>query len=86
MKAIMQRRHVVRPIDYESIELMARVEVDSSNADDKDYFKGELSATAALLSEDLDVLLDADIDRTLRLNSQHPHIDETHLWVFYEKD
>ena len=84
MKVIMQRRHLVRPEDYESIELLARVEVDSESEDDKDYFAKDLKETADMLSEDIDVLLDTDVDRTLRLGSTY--INDTHLWVFYEKE
>jgi hypothetical protein len=37
-----------------------------------------------MLSEDLDLLLDSDVDRALRSDGEH--INKTHLWVFYEKD
>jgi hypothetical protein len=83
MKVTMQRRHVVRPENYESVELVARVEVDSESETDKEYFEGSLEETAGLLSENLDILLDPDVDRTLRSDGQH--IEETHLWAFYEK-
>ena len=84
MKLIMQRRHVIRPEDYESVELMARVEIDSENENDAEYFKGDLKDAGDLMSEDLDALLDTDVDRTLRLDGQH--IRDTHLWVFYDRD
>lgn len=80
----MQRRHVVRPVEYEAIELMARVEVDSDNEDDAQYFAEDLKATGQMLSEDIDILLDSDVDRALRSDGEH--INETHLWVFYEKE
>lgn len=84
MKIAVQRRHVIRPANYESVELLARVEIDTENKDDAEYFEGDLKQTGAMLSEDIDVLLDSDVDRTLRLDGQH--IDETHLWAFYEKE
>jgi hypothetical protein len=84
MKVIFQRRHVVRPENYESVELIARFEIDSDNEQDAEYFEGNLRTTGNMLSEDADMLLDADVDRTLRLDGQH--IDDTHLWAFYEKD
>lgn len=84
MKIAVQRRHVVRPENYEAVELIARVEVDTDNEDDAEYFEGDLKKTGEMLSEDIDVLLDSDVDRTLRLDGQH--IDETHLWAFYEKE
>lgn len=84
MKVTYQRRHVVRPENYEVVELIARFEIDSDNEQDAEYFEGSLKKTGAMLSEDADALLDADVDRTLRLDGQH--IDDTHLWAFYEKD
>ena len=83
----MQRRHVIRPENYESVELMARVELDSeSEADDSEYFSKarDLQALGEMLSEDIDSILDTDVDRTLRLDGQH--IQDTHLWVFYGRD
>jgi hypothetical protein len=83
----MQRRHVIRPENYESVELMARVELDSeSEADDSEYFSKarDLQALGEMLSEDIDNILDTDVDRTLRLDGQH--IQDTHLWVFYGRD
>lgn len=84
MKIAVQRRHVIRPANYESVELLARLEIDTENSDDSEYFEGDLKKAGAMLSEDIDVLLDADVDRALRLDGEH--IDETHLWVFYEKE
>lgn len=84
MKVIYQRRHVIRPEDYESVELLSRVEVDSDNEQDREYFEGDLKETGDLLSEAVDFLLDTDVDRTLRLDGQH--IQDTHLWVFYGRD
>jgi hypothetical protein len=84
MKVIFQRRHVVRPENYESVELMARFEIDSDNEQDAEYFEGNLRKTGNMLSEDADMLLDSDVDRTLRLDGQH--IEDTHLWAFYEKE
>lgn len=84
MKVIFQRRHVVRPANYESIELIARFEVDSDNEEDADYFEGDFEQTGALLSEDADALLDTDVDRALRLDGEH--VDDMHLWVYYKKD
>lgn len=84
MKVVYQRRHVVRPENYESIELIARFEVDSDNEQDAEYFEGNLQQTGELLSEDADALLDTDVDRALRLDGQH--VDDMHLWAFYKKD
>jgi hypothetical protein len=84
VKVVAQRRHVIRPENYESVELLARIEIDSDNAEDAEYFKGDLKQTGELLSEDMDNLLDTDVDRTLRLDGQH--INDTHLWVFYGRD
>jgi hypothetical protein len=84
MKVIMQRRHLVRPENYESVELLARIEIDSENDHDKAYFEGDLGDTGKALDEDMDFLLDSQVDRVLRLDGQH--IQDTHLWVFYGRD
>jgi hypothetical protein len=84
MKVIFQRRHVIRPENYESLELVGRFEIDSDNEEDSEYFDKSIREIGRMLSEDADDLLDADVDRALRLEGQH--IQDTHLWVFYEKD
>lgn len=84
MKVIFERKHTVRPADYEAVSLIARLEIDSDNEEDAAYFEGDLRDTGDMLSQDIDALLDADVDRTLRLDGNT--IEESHLWSFYGRD
>lgn len=80
----MRRSHTVRPENYESVVLTAQVEIDPDSEQDAE-FKGKNPAWIGdELSSRLDDLLDSDVKRTLRLDGQH--IEETHLWVFYDYD
>lgn len=85
MKILYRRTHTVRPVNYESLGLVAQVEVDTDNDTDSDLWEGfEPNEIGENLSEYVDQLLDADVDRTLRLDGEH--INDTHLWVFYGRD
>lgn len=83
MKITMQRKHTVRPADYESVLLTAQIEIDLASEADAEYKDMEFEEISGAMSEALDLLLDTDVDRTLRLDGQH--IENTHLWAFYEK-
>lgn len=85
MKIIMRRQHTVRPADYESVVLTAQCEIDLDSESDREEYEGlAADEVGKELSQVLDALLDSDVDRTLRLDSKY--IEDTHLWVFYEKD
>jgi hypothetical protein len=85
MKIFVRRTHTIRPANYESVQLQAGAEIDTENEADAEYFAaGDMKDIGEMLSEDLDLLLDSDVDRALRSDGEH--INKTHLWVFYEKD
>ena len=81
MKITMRRRHVVRPSDYESLELTATVEVDLESEMDADFREMTDTEIGEALGLAMDDLLDKEVDRTLRLDGEH--INDTHLWSFY---
>ncbi len=83
MKITMERRHTVRPENYEAIHLVARIELDLDSETDAEYKDMEFEEIGDSLSEAIDLLLDTDVDRALRSDGQH--IQDTHLWAFYEK-
>lgn len=81
----MRRQHTVRPTEYESVVLTAQCEIDLDSDNDREEYEGLApDEIGASLSQHLDSLLDTDVDRTLRLDGKY--IEDTHLWVFYEKD
>ena len=84
MKITMERRHTVRPENYESVSLVSRIEIDLDSEADAEYKDMEFEEIGESMSEAMDLLLDTDVDRTLRLDGQH--IQDTHLWVFYDKE
>jgi hypothetical protein len=86
VKILVSRTHTVRPANYESVVLRASVEIDTENKADEEFADPDMTYTdvGESLSAALDELLDTDVDRTLRLGGEH--IEETHLWDFYEKE
>lgn len=83
MKIILERSHTVRPENYEAIHLKAHVELDLDSETDAEYRDMEFDEIGEALSDALDQLLDTDVVRALRSDGQH--IQDTHLWAFYEK-
>lgn len=81
MKYGARRRHVARPDEYEGVTLEAWVEIDTEV--DTEFADMDEKEIGEEFSERLDLLLDKDVDRTLRLDGQH--VDDMHLWSFYEK-
>ena len=84
MKVRVSRSHNVRPVDYESIMLHGSIEIDTESEADAEFRDKSFSEIGDELSAQLDELLDTDVDRALR--SDGPYINDTHLWVFYEKE
>lgn len=84
MKIRMSRTHTARPAEYESIMLNASVEIDPESETDADFRDMSVDKIGEELSAVLDDLLDTEVDRALR--SEGTLIEDSHLWVFYEKD
>lgn len=81
MKIVVWRAHKARPVDYESVDLGARIEIDTeTDPEFKDMSYDEISAD---LEAGLDELLDKPVNRALKLGGT---MEESHLWDFYEKD
>lgn len=81
MKVVAWRSHKVRPADYESIDLGARIEVDTES--DPEFAEASYEEISAELESALDEMLAKPVDRALRLGGT---MEESHLWDFYEKD
>lgn len=80
MKYGARRRHVARPDDYEGVTLEAWVEIDTEV--DTEFAGLNEKEIGDEFSEMLDNLLETDVTRTLRLDGQH--VENMHLWSFYE--
>ncbi len=88
MKIVYRRTHTVRPVNYESVQMVAQIEIDTDSEAEEDLaFHEGFDSPAEIgmnMAEYLDGLLDSDVDRTLRLDGEH--INDSHLWVFYGRD
>lgn len=84
MKIRYTRTHTVRPIAYESVMLHAAVDIDLENEVDAEFRDLSHDEIGERLSAVLDDLLDSDVRRTLRLPGEH--IEDSHIWEFYDYD
>jgi hypothetical protein len=84
MKFSMSRTHVVRPADYESIKIVGHVEVDLDSKIDAEFADMTDEEIGDSLSKTLDEVLASEVDRALRSGGEH--IEDTHLWAFYDRE
>ena len=78
MKYSLWRSHKARPADYESVDMGARVEVDTEV--DTEFEGMTTLRVGRLLSKELDDLLDVEVTRALELGGE---MDHSHLVDYY---
>ena len=71
------RSHKINPGNYESIEISSHVTAELDDNDDPVEVGVELETL-------LDSVLDKPVERILLLAKDHPKIEESHTWDFYE--